>query len=51
MPAIPLDEGAAGRRRAGPFWIEEGGRLLWVGAGIVALVLVLYTVAIILDGA
>jgi hypothetical protein len=51
MPSIPLDEGARGQRRAGPFWIEEGNGPLWVGAAIVAAVLGLYGVAAILNGA
>jgi hypothetical protein len=51
MPTIPLDEGARDRRRAGPFWIEEGSGPLWIGAAIVAAVLGLYSFAVILNGA
>ena len=51
MPTIPLDEGVRDRRRAGPFWIEEGNGPLWVTAAIVATVLGLYAVAAILNGA
>jgi hypothetical protein len=51
MPSIPLDEGGRGMRRAGPFWIEEGNGPPWVGAAIVAMVLGLYSVAAILNGA
>jgi hypothetical protein len=43
---VPLDEGARGRRRIGPFWIEEGMGLLVVGAIILLAVAVLYGLAI-----
>ena len=51
MPSIALDEGARDQRRTGPFWIEEGNGPPWVGAAIVAMVLGLYSVAAILNGA
>ncbi len=50
MP-IPLDDGARVGRRVGPFWIEEGPGPLWVGAAIVIVVVGLYSVAAILNGA
>jgi hypothetical protein len=49
MGTVPLDEGARDRRRIGPFWIEEGGRLLAVGALILACILGLYILAIVVD--
>ena len=48
MPPVPLDEGARDRRRVGPFWIEEGFGLLAAGAAILAVVAVLYVVAVLL---
>ena len=48
MHPVPIDEGAPGRRRIGPFWIEEGLGLVWVGATILAVVVVLYIVAVVL---
>ena len=51
MPSIPLDEGTRDRRRAGPFWIEEGNGPLWMGAAIVAAALGLFSAAVILNGA
>jgi hypothetical protein len=51
MATVPLDEGARDRRRLGPFWIEEGSRLLWVGGIIVAVVICLYVLAVVLDRA
>jgi hypothetical protein len=51
MLRIPLDEGARGQQRTGPFWIEEGNGPLWVGAAIIAMVLGLYSVAAFLNGA
>jgi hypothetical protein len=44
--AVPLDEGAPGRRRVGPFWIEEGPGALVAAAAIVALFAVLFLVAV-----
>jgi hypothetical protein len=44
--AIPLDEGAPGRRRVGPFWIEEGPGALLAGAAIVLLFAVLFILAV-----
>jgi hypothetical protein len=46
MP-IPLDEGAPGRRRVGPFWIEEGMGVVALGAAILALFAVLFVLAVI----
>ena len=46
MP-IPLDEGAPGRRRVGPFWIEEGMGVVALGAAILALFTLLYILAVI----
>ena len=44
--AVPLDEGAAGRRRIGPFWIEEGPGALLGGAAIVVLFAALFLLAV-----
>jgi hypothetical protein len=44
--AVPLDEGAPGRRRVGPFWIEEGPGALLAGAVIVALFAALFILAV-----
>jgi hypothetical protein len=46
MATVPLDEGYPGRRRVGPFWIEEGMGLVVAGALLLATVLVLYIVAV-----
>jgi hypothetical protein len=46
MVTVPLDEGSPGRRRIGPFWIEEGLGLVVVGLVIVLVVAVLYILAI-----
>ncbi len=51
MGTVPLDEGAPGRRRLGPFWIEEGWGVLLGGGFLVAAVLGLYALAAILDHA
>lgn len=51
MATVPLDEGDPNRRRIGPFWIEEGVGLLWLGAAILALVVGLYLVAVTFNGA
>ena len=48
MHQVPIDEGAPGRRRIGPFWIEEGLGLVWAGAAILLVVAALYVVAVIL---
>jgi hypothetical protein len=48
MHPVPLDEGAKDRRRIGPFWIEEGLGLVVAGAVILAVVVVLYVIAVIL---
>lgn len=47
--AIPLDEGFRGRRRLGPFWVEEGFGLVAAGAVILAVVVALYILAILAD--
>lgn len=44
--AIPLDEGAPDRRRAGPFWLEEGSAGLAAGAAILALFAALFALAV-----
>ncbi len=44
--AVPLDEGAPGRRRVGPFWIEEGPGALLAGAAIVLLFAALFILAV-----
>ena len=44
--AVPLDEGAPGRRRIGPFWIEEGPGALVAGAAIIALFVALFLLAV-----
>jgi hypothetical protein len=44
--AVPLDEGAQGRRRVGPFWIEEGPGALAAGAVIVLLFAILFVLAV-----
>ena len=51
MATVPLDEGDPNRRRIGPFWIEEGVGLLWLGAAILIVVVGLYLVAVILNRA
>ena len=48
MLPVPLDEGARDRRRIGPFWIEEGMGLVIAGAVILAVVAVLYAIAVVL---
>jgi hypothetical protein len=47
MGTVPLDEGPADRRRVGIFWIEEGTGLVLFGAVLLAVVLALYTVAVL----
>ena len=44
--AVPLDEGAPGRRRVGPFWIEEGPGARVAVAVIVVLFAVLFVIAV-----
>jgi hypothetical protein len=44
--AVPLDEGAPGRRRVGPFWIEEGPGALVAGVVIVVLFAILFVIAV-----
>ena len=44
--AIPLDEGAPGRRRVGPFWIEEGPGALLGGVAIILLFAALFILAV-----
>ena len=44
--AVPLDEGAPGRRRVGPFWIEEGLGALVAGAAIVLVFAALFILAV-----
>ena len=48
MPPVPLDEGYPGRRRVGPFWIEEGPGLVVAGAAILAVFVVLFILAFVL---
>ncbi len=47
MPDVPLDQGNPGRRRVGPFWIEEGVGLVIAGFLLLSLVLALYIVAVV----
>lgn len=47
MRTVPLDEGPPDRRRIGPFWIEEGLGLVALGGVILAVVAVLYALAIV----
>ncbi len=47
MAPVPLDEGYAGRRRIGPFWIEEGLGLVVAGGLIVAVFVVLFVLAFV----
>jgi hypothetical protein len=47
MATVPLDEGYPGRRRVGPFWIEEGPGLVVAGAILLAAVTVLYILAVV----
>ena len=44
--AVPLDEGAPGRRRVGPFWIEEGPGALVAAAAIIAIFAALFLLAV-----
>ena len=44
--AVPLDEGAPGGRRVGPFWIEEGRGALLAGAAIIAIFAALFVLAV-----
>ena len=44
--AVPLDEGAPGRRRVGPFWIEESPGGLLGGVAIIAVFAVLFILAV-----
>jgi hypothetical protein len=48
MQPVPIDEGAKGRRRIGPFWIEEGLGLVVAGAVFLAAVIALYLLAVVL---
>lgn len=45
MPTVPIDEGPRDRRRVGPFWLEEGTGVVLVGAAILVVFAVLYTLA------
>ena len=47
MQTVPIDEGPQDRRRVGPFWLEEGTGLVVIGAAILAVVTVLYILAVI----
>jgi hypothetical protein len=44
--AVPLDEGAPGRRRVGRFWIEEGPGALLAGVVIIAIFAALFILAV-----
>ena len=46
MPPVPLDEGYPGRRRVGPFWIEDGPRLQIAGLVILLVFAVLFAIAV-----
>ncbi len=48
MQPVPIDEGAKGRRRIGPFWIEEGLGLVVAGALFLVMVAGLYVLAVAL---
>jgi hypothetical protein len=48
MQPVPIDEGPPDRRRVGPFWIEEGFGVVWAGAAFLAVVTLLYVLAVIL---
>ncbi len=47
MPTVPIDQGPPDRRRVGPFWLEEGTGLVVVGAVILLVFAVLYTLAVL----
>jgi hypothetical protein len=47
MASVPLDEGYPGRRRVGPFWIEEGPGLVIAGAVLLIAVIALYILAVV----
>lgn len=47
MAPVPLDEGYPGRRRLGPFWIEEGPGLAVAGAVIIAVFAILFVLAFV----
>jgi len=47
MPPVPLDEGYPGRRRLGPFWIEDGPRLQIAGLVILLVFAVLFAIAMV----
>ncbi len=50
MATVPLDEGHRGRRRIGPFWIEEGIGLIIIGGAILAFATILYIMAALSPG-
>lgn len=45
MRTIPIDQGPP-KRRIGPFWIEEGLALLAFEAVVLAVVVVVYLIAV-----
>ena len=47
MAPVPLDEGSPGRRRIGPFWIEEGLGLVAAGGIILAVFVLLFVIAFV----
>jgi len=47
MQPVPIDEGARGRRRIGPFWIEEGPGALLAGAAIIAIFAALFVLMVL----
>jgi hypothetical protein len=47
MRMVPIDQGPRGRRRVGPFWIEEGLGVVGLGALLLAMVVALYVLALI----
>jgi hypothetical protein len=51
MPTFPLQGSVRGGRRAGPFWIENGDGLIWFGGAVLAVVIGLYILAVVLNGA
>lgn len=44
--AVPLDEGFVGRRRIGPFWIEESPGAVLGGAAIIIVFALLFLLAV-----
>lgn len=47
MATIPLDQGPGGRRRVGPFWLEEGTPLVVFGALLLTIAVAFYVFALV----